>query len=201
MIIVGCFNLDPNRVLDIILEAFECRPELDQFFIPLIQSYINDRDTVCHILGFKFQFYLVRNAFISFVFLVAPSQGRSDYYWSLCSDVRPVAVRRQISNFQNFIRFQKNQWPKCVWDYSEQLEFLDPETPFPPNETWFYADFSWYIFWPSSNFLPQPSLIISLFILHLTLRFHNISSHYLSLTLEVLISLSCHLPTSSESCS
>ena len=68
MTIAGCFNLDPNRVLDIILEAFECRPELDQFFIPLIQSYINDRDTVCHILGFKFQFYLVRNDCLSFHF-------------------------------------------------------------------------------------------------------------------------------------
>ena len=58
-LIAGCFNLDPNRVLDTILESFECRPELEQFFIPLIQSYINDRDAVCHILGFKFQFYLV----------------------------------------------------------------------------------------------------------------------------------------------
>merc|ERR1712071_444544 len=26
--LIGCFNLDPNRVLDIILESFECRPQL-----------------------------------------------------------------------------------------------------------------------------------------------------------------------------
>ena len=104
-IVLGCFNLDPNRVLDIILEAFECRPELDQFFIPLIQSYINDRDTVCHILGFKFQFYLVRNEFITFAFLVAPSQERSDYNWLLY--VRPsvqLVDWRQISNISSYLK-------------------------------------------------------------------------------------------------
>ncbi|ELU01724.1 hypothetical protein CAPTEDRAFT_200906, partial [Capitella teleta] len=57
MSLIGCFNLDPNRVLDIILEAFECRPELDQFFVSLLQAYMSDRDTLCHVLGFKFHFY------------------------------------------------------------------------------------------------------------------------------------------------
>jgi THO complex subunit 2 len=55
--VAGCFNLDPNRVLDVILEAFECRPELDAFFVPLLRSYMSDRDTLCHVLGFKFHFY------------------------------------------------------------------------------------------------------------------------------------------------
>ncbi len=55
----GCFNLDPNRVLDIILESFECRPELDDFFTQLIACYIDDREALCHVLGFKFQFYQV----------------------------------------------------------------------------------------------------------------------------------------------
>lgn len=53
--LIGCFNLDPNRVLDIILESFECRPYLhDQLFIPLIKSYMSDSLTVCEVLGFKF---------------------------------------------------------------------------------------------------------------------------------------------------
>uniref|UniRef100_A0A2K6N0V8 THO complex subunit 2 n=1 Tax=Rhinopithecus bieti TaxID=61621 RepID=A0A2K6N0V8_RHIBE len=55
----GCFNLDPNRVLDVILEVFECRPEHDDFFISLLESYMSmcEPQTLCHILGFKFKFY------------------------------------------------------------------------------------------------------------------------------------------------
>ncbi|XP_075429525.1 THO complex subunit 2 isoform X1 [Ascaphus truei] len=57
--LIGCFNLDPNRVLDIILEVFECRPDHDEFFVPLIESYMYmcEPQTLCHILGFKFKFY------------------------------------------------------------------------------------------------------------------------------------------------
>ncbi|XP_072287393.1 THO complex subunit 2 [Pyxicephalus adspersus] len=57
--LIGCFNLDPNRVLDIILEVFECRPDQDEFFVPLIESYMGmcEPQTLCHILGFKFKFY------------------------------------------------------------------------------------------------------------------------------------------------
>ncbi|BFZ15044.1 hypothetical protein BsWGS_18083 [Bradybaena similaris] len=52
--LIGCFDLDPNRVLDIILEAFECHPEDNSFYIPLLRAYIIDKLTLCHILGFKF---------------------------------------------------------------------------------------------------------------------------------------------------
>ncbi|XP_045691270.1 LOW QUALITY PROTEIN: THO complex subunit 2-like [Phyllostomus hastatus] len=57
--LIGCFNLDPNRVLDVILEVFECRPEHDDFFISLLESYMSmcELHTLCHILGFKFKFY------------------------------------------------------------------------------------------------------------------------------------------------
>nr|XP_033800871.1 THO complex subunit 2 isoform X3 [Geotrypetes seraphini] len=57
--LIGCFNLDPNRVLDIILEVYECRPDHDEFFVPLIESYMYmcEPQTLCHILGFKFRFY------------------------------------------------------------------------------------------------------------------------------------------------
>ena len=56
----GCFNLDPNRVIDVLLESFEMRPELESYYVPLISSYIKDKVTLCHVLGFKFQFYKVR---------------------------------------------------------------------------------------------------------------------------------------------
>ncbi|KAJ8254926.1 hypothetical protein GJAV_G00198930 [Gymnothorax javanicus] len=55
--LIGCFNLDPNRVLDIILEVYECRCEHDDFFVPLIKSYMCEHQTLCHILGFKFKFH------------------------------------------------------------------------------------------------------------------------------------------------
>ncbi|XP_023610466.1 THO complex subunit 2-like [Myotis lucifugus] len=57
--LIGCFNLDPNRVLDVILEVFECRPEYNDFFISLLESYMSMCEplTLCHILGFKFKFY------------------------------------------------------------------------------------------------------------------------------------------------
>uniref|UniRef100_G1QCD4 THO complex subunit 2 n=1 Tax=Myotis lucifugus TaxID=59463 RepID=G1QCD4_MYOLU len=57
--LIGCFNLDPNRVLGVILEVFECRPECDDFFISLLESCVNmcEPQTLCHILGFQFKFY------------------------------------------------------------------------------------------------------------------------------------------------
>ena len=35
--IIGYFNLDPNRVLDIILESFECQLEQHEFFVALLR--------------------------------------------------------------------------------------------------------------------------------------------------------------------
>ncbi|XP_061165363.1 THO complex subunit 2-like isoform X2 [Saccostrea echinata] len=55
--LIGCFDLDPNRVLDILLESFECRPHLENFYVPLFKEYVTERKTLCHILGFKFHFY------------------------------------------------------------------------------------------------------------------------------------------------
>ena len=61
--IIGYFNLDPNRVLDIILESFECQLDQHDFFIELLREYTPDKYTLNELLGFKFKFYLaeVRN--------------------------------------------------------------------------------------------------------------------------------------------
>ncbi|XP_038056507.1 THO complex subunit 2-like [Patiria miniata] len=59
--LIGCFDLDPNRVLDIILEAFECAPHLDNLFAPLLQNYMCEPMTICHVLGFKFHFFKEEN--------------------------------------------------------------------------------------------------------------------------------------------
>lgn len=53
---LGCFNLDPNRVLDVILESFENKHTESRLFIPLIQSYMNDAKIICEVLGSKFTF-------------------------------------------------------------------------------------------------------------------------------------------------
>ncbi|XP_053672541.1 THO complex subunit 2 [Anopheles nili] len=55
--LIGCFNLDPNRVLDITLESFEARPEQDRIFIPLLQAYINDGNIICEVLGYKYRYF------------------------------------------------------------------------------------------------------------------------------------------------
>ncbi|XP_050307904.1 THO complex subunit 2 [Anthonomus grandis grandis] len=54
--LIGCFNLDPNRVLDIILESFENKPENADIFIPLIKSYMNDADIIGEVLSTKLAF-------------------------------------------------------------------------------------------------------------------------------------------------
>lgn len=53
---VGCFNLDPNRVLDIILESFENKPKDAKVFVSLINSYMNDPQIVCEVLATKLAF-------------------------------------------------------------------------------------------------------------------------------------------------
>ncbi|XP_046462937.1 THO complex subunit 2-like isoform X2 [Daphnia pulex] len=53
--LVGRFNLDPNPVLDVIVESFERRPQLHGVFLPLIRSYTSDRLTLCKVLASKIQ--------------------------------------------------------------------------------------------------------------------------------------------------
>ncbi|KAG0583882.1 hypothetical protein KC19_3G168800 [Ceratodon purpureus] len=52
--LIGHFDLDPNRVFDIVLECFELQPE-NSTFLELIPLFPKTHTT--HILGFKFQFY------------------------------------------------------------------------------------------------------------------------------------------------
>ena len=66
----GRFNLDPNKTLDVLLDSFECRIDLEDFFLPLLKSYMEkcESTALCHIIGFKFQFYKVwHTSFSEFV--------------------------------------------------------------------------------------------------------------------------------------
>lgn len=55
--LIGCFNVDPNRVLDVILESFEIRPERHEMFIPLLKSYMPDSSIISEVLGYKYRNY------------------------------------------------------------------------------------------------------------------------------------------------
>lgn len=57
--LLGHFNLDPNRVLDVILDVFESMIEDTGFFLGLLKCYPADPQTFVHILGNKFHFYQV----------------------------------------------------------------------------------------------------------------------------------------------
>lgn len=56
-LLVGCFNLDPNRVLDITLESFETRPNQHRLFIDLLRSYMPNANVICEILGYKYRYF------------------------------------------------------------------------------------------------------------------------------------------------
>ena len=53
--------MDPNKTLDVLLDSFECHIDLEDFFLPLLKSYMEkcESTALCHIMGFKFQFYKV----------------------------------------------------------------------------------------------------------------------------------------------
>lgn len=52
--LIGCFNLDPNRVLDIILDSFEHHTDKSEnFFIPLLRDYMPESQRLTEVLAFK----------------------------------------------------------------------------------------------------------------------------------------------------
>ncbi|KAK7065579.1 THO complex subunit 2, partial [Halocaridina rubra] len=55
--LIGGFNLDPNRVLDLILESLESRPHLHEFYTGLLKLYPCESATISELLGFKLNTY------------------------------------------------------------------------------------------------------------------------------------------------
>jgi THO complex subunit 2 len=53
--LIGRFNLDPNRVLDVLMEACSCYHDDAEFFLALLRGYPCEQATFVNILGFKFQ--------------------------------------------------------------------------------------------------------------------------------------------------
>lgn len=50
--------MDPNRVLDLILESFENRPEEHKFYNGLLHLFPHEATTISEILGFKLNYNL-----------------------------------------------------------------------------------------------------------------------------------------------
>lgn len=57
--LIGCFNLDPNRVMDIIIEVFELRIEMEDLFVDLIRQFLDNSTALTQVLAFKFNLYKV----------------------------------------------------------------------------------------------------------------------------------------------
>lgn len=55
--LIGQFNLDPNRVIDIALECYECCATQKDFYISLLKEIKANKDYLCTLLGFKYTFY------------------------------------------------------------------------------------------------------------------------------------------------
>ena len=56
--------MDPNRVLDIILESFENNLQNHKNYVKLLQDYKSENGTICNIIGFKFQSLYVNLVFV-----------------------------------------------------------------------------------------------------------------------------------------
>lgn len=54
--LIGYFDLDPNRVLDLILDVCEFRDDMYEEFVQLIRLYNPDRIDMTNILGHKYHF-------------------------------------------------------------------------------------------------------------------------------------------------
>ena len=52
-------QLDPNRVLDIVLEQYEVNVHKSAHFIPVIKAYVTGQTSIASLIGFKFQSYHV----------------------------------------------------------------------------------------------------------------------------------------------
>ena len=55
--LIGHFNLDPNRVEDLVLEALELNVDQSSMYMPLIRMFRKNR--LCHLVGHKFHIYQV----------------------------------------------------------------------------------------------------------------------------------------------
>uniref|UniRef100_A0A158R5S7 THO complex subunit 2 n=1 Tax=Syphacia muris TaxID=451379 RepID=A0A158R5S7_9BILA len=107
--LIGQFNLDPNRTLDIILECFEAEPNRRQFFLALLTELKASSDDLCNILGFKFTFYQKNNDTPRSLYRLAAIMCHEKYIdlLSLCSFLTPKLNELIIDHKERLSRDSK----------------------------------------------------------------------------------------------
>ena len=60
MALIGYFDIDPNRMLDLVIESFEYHLQYTQIYVDLLHLLHFDQTTLCQLIGFKFQQYQVK---------------------------------------------------------------------------------------------------------------------------------------------
>jgi len=64
MALIGYFDIDPNRMLDLVIESFEYHLEYTKIYVDLLRLLHFDQITLCQLIGFKFQQYQVKYSFL-----------------------------------------------------------------------------------------------------------------------------------------
>lgn len=59
MALIGYFDIDPNRMLDLVIESFEYHLQYTEIYVNLLNLLHFDQTTLCQLIGFKFQQYQV----------------------------------------------------------------------------------------------------------------------------------------------
>ena len=58
-LIVSRFDLDPNRVLDLVLGTWQNYLDKSEFFLQLVKLFPKQDDALCRMLGYSFAFHEV----------------------------------------------------------------------------------------------------------------------------------------------
>ena len=90
------FDLDPNRVLDLILETWQNYPDKNEFFLDLVHLFPKQDDTLANMLGFNFAFYEVK-------------QGRKKYRKGVILNLYSLFIQQIETSSVHFVRLQLNQ--------------------------------------------------------------------------------------------
>ncbi|CAF2116715.1 unnamed protein product [Rotaria magnacalcarata] len=71
MALIGYFDLDPNRMLDLVIESFEYHLEYSKIYVDLLNLLHFDKVTLCQLIGFKFQQYQLQDETADSLYLLA----------------------------------------------------------------------------------------------------------------------------------
>merc|ERR1739838_306384 len=113
--LIGGFNLDPNRVLDLILEGLESRPNNHKFFTDLLKLFPCESSTISELLGFKLRNYSnnpkeSKGSYTTIALLLqANILQLSDIYNWLTPDDSVMIEEQDKEDLRDFEQYNSNQ--------------------------------------------------------------------------------------------